>query len=100
MNRNQRARIDLREQARQRVRVATRWVALASGGLAAAFAVALTHNSVVAAPASTDAPATTPQGSTAPTTGPSSVLPLRPPIQPPANGFGGGFTNFGSSGGS
>jgi hypothetical protein len=102
MNHNQRIRIGLRDQARHRVRVATRWTAVASGVLAAAFAVALTHYDATAAPHSSTTPVT-PQA----TTGNSEQNPgqnpgfsLQPPAQAPSVGFSGGYGVDGSSGGS
>jgi hypothetical protein len=98
MNRYQRARIDLREQARHRVRVATRWAALGSGALAAAFAVVLTHHSAAATPQSPSAPAVTPPGASTGNSGQNSGPALQPPVQAPSVGFG--YGNYSGSGGS
>lgn len=99
MNRNQRTRIGLRDQARHRVRVATRWTAVASGALAAVFAVVLTHYDATAAPDSSTTPAATPQGTTG-TSGQNPGFSVQPPAQAPSAGFGGGYGSHGSSGGS
>lgn len=90
MNRNMRVRVGLRQQARRRVRVATRWTALASGGLAAAFTMVLTHYGAPAT-AQSSQPSTTPA---------ATSRPLQPPAQAPTVEFGGGYLNYGSSGGS
>jgi hypothetical protein len=92
MSRYERARIDLREQARRRVRAATRWAALASGALAAAFTVLLAHQGAAAAPQPTSTPTVAPQGVSAPA--------LAPPAQAPSVGLGNGYSAYGSSGGS
>ncbi|HEY4454806.1 MAG TPA: hypothetical protein VGN81_10890 [Pseudonocardiaceae bacterium] len=110
MNGNQRVRATLRDQARHRVRSATRWVAVVSGALAAAFAVVLAHNAAVAAPGSTGTTTGSPQGQTTQGqttqgqttqgTGANSGPALQPPTQPPSIQFGDGYSNYGSSGGS
>jgi hypothetical protein len=97
MNRSQRARIDLREQAHHRVRVATRWATLGASVLAAAFAVVLAHQAAGAAPHSGGpAPAVTPQGSTGQNPAPA----LAPPTQAPIWIGGNNGDYYGSSGGS
>lgn len=100
MNHHQRARADLREHARHRVRTATRWATLASTGLAAAFAVVLAHQAAAAAPHSGDTAVVAPQTTTAQ----NSPPPLQPPAQAPSAGTGGNdsglYGNYGSSGGS
>lgn len=105
MNGYQRARVGLREQARHRVRVATRWTAVASGALAAAFAVVLAHHGAAAAPSSSGTPSVAPQEVNTGNSGQNSGPGLQPPTQAPSAGFGGygnygNYGNYGTSGGS
>lgn len=104
MNSNQRTRINVRDQARQRVRVATRWTAVAGGVLAAAFAVVLTQYDATAQPHPSTTPTTAPSGSTpvnpGQDSGQNSGQTLQPPQQAPLQVPGGSQGIFGSSGGS
>lgn len=98
MNRSERVRLTLREQARQRVRSATRWSAVGAGVLAAAFAVVLTHHSATAAPATDNTSTPSSQGDIA-----QNTPQLQPPTQAPTFGSGGNSDNnqfYGRSGGS
>ena len=99
MNGEQRGRIQLREYARYRVGTATRWVAIASSVLAAAFAVLLTYHSAPANSGSTDTPAVAPPGNNSRNAGQNAVVPLQSPVQVPNTWLGGGYSH-GSSGGS
>lgn len=101
MNRSQRVRLTLREQARHRVRAATTWAGVGAGTLAAAFAVVLTQHTATAAPETDSTPPSSSQGDTA-QSGPQ----LQPPMQAPTAGSSDNSDNnygnqyYGTSGGS